>query len=35
MNCESCVDKSTDNVEAVSGKDEFIVPGFGKEDHET
>jgi len=24
-----------DNVEVVSGKDEFIVPGFGKEDHET
>jgi len=35
MNCEGCVDKPTDNVEAVSGKDEFIVPGFGKEDHET
>jgi len=35
MNCESCVDKPTDIVEAVSGKDEFIVPGFGKEDHET
>jgi len=35
MNCESCVDKPTDNVKAVSGKDEFIVPGFGKEDHET
>jgi len=35
MNCKSCVDKPMDNVEAVSGKDEFIVPGFGKEDHET
>jgi len=35
MNCESCVDKPTDNVEAVSREDEFIVPGFGKEDHET
>jgi len=34
MNCESCVDKPTDNVEAVSGKDEFIITGFGKEDHE-
>jgi len=35
MNCKSCVNKPTDNVEAVSRKDEFIVPGFGKEDHET
>jgi len=35
MNCKSCVDKPTDNVEVVSGKDEFIVPGLGKEDHET
>jgi len=30
MNCESCVDKPTDNVEVVSGKDEFIVLGFGQ-----
>jgi len=35
MNCKSCVDKPTDDAKAVSGKDEFIVPGFGKEDHET
>jgi len=35
MNCRSYVDKPTDNVKSVSGKDEFIVPGFGKEDHET
>jgi len=35
MNCESCVDKPTYDVEVVSGKDEFIVPGFGKEDHKT
>jgi len=35
MNCESCVDKPTDNVEAVNGKGEFIVPCFGKEDPET
>jgi len=35
MNCEGCVDKPTDNVEAVSGKDEFIVSGFGQKDHET
>jgi len=35
MNCKSCVDKPTDDVKAVSGKDEFIVPGFGKEDHKT
>jgi len=35
MNCKNCVDKPTDNVKAVSGKDEFIVPGFRKEDHET
>jgi len=34
MKCEGCVDKPTDNVEAVSGEDEFVVPGFGKEDHE-
>jgi len=34
MNCESCANKPVDNVEAVSGKDEFIVPGFGKENHE-
>jgi len=34
MNCEGCVDKPTDNVEAVSGKNEFIGSGFGKEDHE-
>jgi len=35
MNCKSCMDKPTDDVKAVSRKDEFIVPGFGKEDHET
>jgi len=35
MNCKGCVYKPTDNVEALSGKDEFIVPGFGKEDQET
>jgi len=35
MNCESCVDKPTDNVKSVSGKDEFIVLGFRKEDQET
>ena len=34
-NYESCVNKPMDNVEAVSGKDEFVVPGFGREDHET
>jgi len=34
MNCESCINKPTDNVEAVSGRNEFTVPGFGKEDHQ-
>jgi len=35
MNCERCVNKPTDIVEVASRKDEFIVPGFGKEDHKT
>jgi len=34
-NWEVCVDKPMDDVEAVSGKDELIVPGFRKENHET
>jgi len=35
MNCEGGVNKPTNDIEAVGRENEFIVPGFGKEDHET